>query len=71
MRRGGLRGQHRCSRQYKGLPALCTSSSIVAADAVLFVTPEYNRGIPGGRKNVVDWASRPRERTHSQVLPQR
>lgn len=29
------------------------------ADAVLFVTPEYNRSIPGGLKNAIDWASRP------------
>ncbi|HWI10833.1 MAG TPA: NADPH-dependent FMN reductase [Burkholderiaceae bacterium] len=30
-----------------------------AADAVLFVTPEYNRSIPAVTKNVVDWGSRP------------
>lgn len=30
-----------------------------AADAVLFVTPEYNRGIPAVVKNVIDWGSRP------------
>lgn len=30
-----------------------------AADAVLFVTPEYNRGVPGPLKNAVDVASRP------------
>ncbi len=29
------------------------------ADAVLLVTPEYNYSIPGGLKNVIDWASRP------------
>ena len=28
-------------------------------DAVLFVTPEYNRSIPGPLKNAIDWASRP------------
>lgn len=32
---------------------------IVAADAVLFATPEYNHSIPGGLKNAIDWASRP------------
>ena len=26
---------------------------------MLFVTPEYNRSIPGGLKNAIDWASRP------------
>jgi chromate reductase, NAD(P)H dehydrogenase (quinone) len=33
-------------------------TAIVASDAVLFVTPEYNRSIPGGLKNAIDWASR-------------
>jgi NAD(P)H-dependent FMN reductase len=33
--------------------------AIAAVDAVLIVTPEYNRGIPGGLKNAIDWASRP------------
>jgi chromate reductase, NAD(P)H dehydrogenase (quinone) len=31
------------------------------ADAILFATPEYNGSVPGGLKNAVDWASRPRE----------
>src|SRR5690606_16551145 len=33
--------------------------AIAASDAILFVTPEYNRAIPGGLKNAIDWASRP------------
>src|SRR5512141_3408563 len=33
--------------------------AIAEVDAVLFVTPEYNRSIPGGLKNAIDWASRP------------
>ncbi len=33
--------------------------AIASVDAVLFVTPEYNRGIPGCLKNAIDWASRP------------
>lgn len=33
--------------------------AIAASDAVLFVTPEYNRSIPGALKNAIDWASRP------------
>jgi chromate reductase len=33
--------------------------AIAASDAILFVTPEYNRSIPGGLKNALDWASRP------------
>jgi len=33
--------------------------AIADVDAVLFVTPEYNRALPGGLKNAIDWASRP------------
>jgi chromate reductase len=33
--------------------------AIASVDAVLFVTPEYNRSIPGSLKNAIDWASRP------------
>ena len=29
------------------------------ADAVLISTPEYNGGMPGALKNLIDWASRP------------
>ena len=32
---------------------------VLKASAVLIVTPEYNYGIPGVLKNVIDWASRP------------
>jgi chromate reductase len=43
------------------VPAKVTlfKSKIRAADAILFATPEYNYGIPGGLKNAIDWASRP------------
>ena len=40
-------------------PALALKDAILAADALLFVTPEYNRSIPGALKNAIDWASRP------------
>ena len=40
-------------------PAAALKRAIDAVDAVLFVTPEYNRSIPGGLKNAIDWASRP------------
>jgi chromate reductase len=32
-----------------------------AADAILFATPEYNGSVPGGLKNAIDWASRPKQ----------
>ncbi len=34
-------------------------NKIESADAVLFVTPEYNYSVPGGLKNAIDFASRP------------
>jgi chromate reductase len=33
--------------------------AIADVDALLFVTPEYNRSIPGGLKNAIDWGTRP------------
>ena len=39
--------------------ARALKASIAAVDALLFVTPEYNRSIPGALKNAIDWASRP------------
>lgn len=40
-----------------------------AADAVLFVTPEYNRSVPGGLKNAIDVGSRPRDQSVWQGKP--
>lgn len=34
-------------------------AAIEASDGILFVSPEYNRSIPGALKNAIDWASRP------------
>lgn len=39
--------------------ALEFKRAIANVDAVLFVTPEFNRSIPGALKNAIDWASRP------------
>jgi chromate reductase len=40
-------------------PGRALKDAIEGVDAVLFVTPEYNRSIPGALKNAIDWASRP------------
>src|SRR4051812_23293264 len=39
--------------------ATALKQAIARSDAVLFVTPEYSRSIPGALKNAIDWASRP------------
>ena len=39
--------------------AVALKEAIAASDAVLFISPEYNRSIPGALKNAIDWASRP------------
>jgi chromate reductase len=39
--------------------ARALKEAVGRSDAVLFVTPEYNRSIPGALKNAIDWASRP------------
>jgi chromate reductase, NAD(P)H dehydrogenase (quinone) len=44
-----------------GAPASWTvfREQVKASDAILFVTPEYNRSVPGGLKNAIDVGSRP------------
>lgn len=45
----------------EGKPEIVTKAKQIVelADAVLFVTPEYNRSVPGVLKNAIDWVSRP------------
>lgn len=38
---------------------LALKAAITDADGLIFVTPEYNYGVPGVLKNAIDWASRP------------
>ncbi|HEV7576631.1 MAG TPA: NAD(P)H-dependent oxidoreductase [Caldimonas sp.] len=40
-------------------PSAAFKQQIAAVDAVIFVTPEYNRSVPGALKNALDVASRP------------
>ncbi len=42
--------------------------ALAEADGVVIVTPEYNYGIPGPLKNVLDWVSRP---AYQSVLAQK
>ena len=49
--------------QEEGLPPAVRElkARILASDALLLATPEYNNGIPGVFKNAIDWLSRPPE----------
>ena len=42
-------------------PPACRAlkEALAAVNAILFISPEYNRSIPGPLKNAIDWASRP------------
>jgi chromate reductase, NAD(P)H dehydrogenase (quinone) len=44
-------------------PSAAFKAKIAAADAVLFVTPEYNRSVPAALKNALDVGSRPSGRS--------
>jgi NAD(P)H-dependent FMN reductase len=39
--------------------AAALKAKVIAADALLLVTPEYNNSMPGVFKNAIDWLSRP------------
>jgi len=40
-------------------PVAKLRAAVAEADALLFATPEYNRGTSGVLKNAIDWLSRP------------
>jgi chromate reductase len=40
-------------------PVAHLRAAVRTADGVLFVTPEYNHGVPGVLKNAIDWLSQP------------
>lgn len=47
--------------EHGGLPQSVASARarVIASDAVIIVTPEFNHGVPGVLKNTLDWLSRP------------
>jgi chromate reductase len=49
--------------------AVALKTALAGVDAVLFVSPEYNRSIPGALKNAIDWASRPWGRNSFNHIP--
>ena len=49
--------------------AMRLKREIRAADGILFVTPEYNRSIPGVLKNAIDIASRPYSQSSFNGIP--
>src|SRR5204863_3039930 len=50
-------------------PTKRLKSEVLAASGVIFVTPEYNRSIPGVLKNAIDHASRPYGQSASRGKP--
>ena len=49
--------------------ALDFKERISRAQGLLFATPQYNHGVPGGLKNAIDWASRPLPPLNGQPHP--
>src|SRR5262249_59258740 len=55
----GTAGSNREEEQNPPAKVVELKRRIRDADAVLFVTPEYNYSVPGVLKNAIDWAARP------------
>ncbi|MFN2512937.1 MAG: NADPH-dependent FMN reductase [Pyrinomonadaceae bacterium] len=55
----GIPGFNQDEEQNPPAKVVELKSRIRDADAILFVTPEYNYSVPGVLKNAIDWASRP------------
>jgi chromate reductase, NAD(P)H dehydrogenase (quinone) len=55
----GLPGFNQDEEQNPPAKVVELKRRIREADAILFVTPEYNYSVPGVLKNAIDWASRP------------
>jgi chromate reductase len=56
---GGIPGFNEDDEQNPPARIKELKNQVRAADAILFVTPEYNYSVPGVLKNAIDWASRP------------
>ena len=55
----GITGFNQDEEQNPPAKVVELKQRIREADAILFVTPEYNYSVPGVLKNAIDWASRP------------
>src|ERR1044072_4620891 len=55
----GIPGFNQDEEQNPPAKVLELKRRVREADALLFVTPEYNYSVPGVLKNAIDWASRP------------
>ena len=55
----GIPGFNQDDEQNPPAKVVELKKGVRAADALLFVTPEYNYSVPGVLKNAIDWASRP------------
>ncbi len=55
----GFQGFNQDDEQNPPAKVVEFKKKIREADAILFVTPEYNYSVPGVLKNAIDWASRP------------